>query len=244
MRCPGQDSRNWKPDAIFEVPCGNCGESMEFFKDESVRKCKKCGNRMVNPKMDFGCAAYCKYAEQCLGGLSPELLSQRKELFKDRVPMEVKRYLKGDVLKIPRAIKVARYAEEILKGEKADLAVVVPAAYLLHIGILEAEKKKEKIDPASLAREGPPVAREILQALDADESLTNEICRIISRQDQSGAEETMDFQVVLDAEKMVSLEEQIETGIGAEELRGQIASFLTDAGRRLAGEVLLPRDKP
>ncbi|MDZ4165764.1 MAG: hypothetical protein U1C55_11620 [Smithellaceae bacterium] len=244
MQCPGQDSRNWKPDAIFEVPCGNCGAAMEFFKDESVRKCKKCGNRMVNPKMDFGCAAYCKYAEQCLGSLSPELLSQRKELFKDRVPMEVKRYLKGDTIKIPHAIKVARYAEEILKGEKADLAVVVPAAYLLHIGILEAEKKQEKIDPTVLAREGPPVAREILQALDADESLTNEICRIISRQDQSGAEETIEFQIVLDAEKMVSLEEQIEAGIGAEELQGEIASFLTAAGRRLAAEVLLPRDKP
>jgi len=217
---------------------------MEFFKDESVRKCKKCGNRMVNPKMDFGCAAYCKYAEQCLGSLSPEMLSQRKELFKDRVPLEMKRYLKGDAIKIPRAIKVARYAEEILKGEKADLAIVVPAAYLLNIGLLEAEKKYEKIDPTILAREGPAVAREILHNLDADESLTNEICRIIGRQDQDGAEETIEFQIVLDAEKMVSLEEQSGGGIVAEELQGQIASFLTDSGRRLAGEVLLPRDKP
>jgi hypothetical protein len=42
---------------------------VEFFKDESTRKCKNCGHGIINPKMDFGCAAYCKFAEQCLGEL-------------------------------------------------------------------------------------------------------------------------------------------------------------------------------
>ena len=72
MRCPGQDSRYWKPEAVYNVPCSKCGSLMEFFKDEPTRRCKKCGHKMVNPKMDFGCAAYCKFAEQCLGDLPPE----------------------------------------------------------------------------------------------------------------------------------------------------------------------------
>ena len=67
MRCPGQDTRFWKPGAIFEVPCPKCGRMVEFFKDESTRRCKQCGHKIINPKMDFGCAAYCKYAAQCLG---------------------------------------------------------------------------------------------------------------------------------------------------------------------------------
>ena len=69
MKCPGQDSRYWKPGAIFEVRCPKCGSQVEFFKDDTTRLCKKCGHRFVNPGMDFGCASYCPCAEQCLGDL-------------------------------------------------------------------------------------------------------------------------------------------------------------------------------
>ena len=66
MKCPGQDSRYWKPGAIFEAKCPECGHAVEFFKDDTTRLCKKCGHRFLNPDMDFGCASYCKYAEQCI----------------------------------------------------------------------------------------------------------------------------------------------------------------------------------
>ena len=131
MKCPGQDSRYWKPGAIFEAECPECGNTLEFFKDETARKCKKCGHRLVNPKMDFGCAAYCKFAEQCLGELPPELVAERSDLLKDRVAIEMKRYLKTDFKRIGRASKVARHAEKIAKEEGGDVAVVVIAA-LLH----------------------------------------------------------------------------------------------------------------
>ncbi|GAG02523.1 unnamed protein product [marine sediment metagenome] len=66
VRCPGQDGRFWKPDDIFEVRCPGCGVSVEFFKDEPKLKCSKCKHIVVNPKIDLGCAKWCKYAEQCL----------------------------------------------------------------------------------------------------------------------------------------------------------------------------------
>ena len=66
LRCPGQDQRFWKPEDIFEVKCLNCGEPIEFFKDEPRLKCRKCGRTVVNPKIDLGCAQWCKFAEQCL----------------------------------------------------------------------------------------------------------------------------------------------------------------------------------
>jgi hypothetical protein len=80
--------------------------------------------------MDFGCAAYCKYAEQCLGELSPDLLSKRKDLLKDRVAVEMKKYFRHDFKSINHAARVARYAEQIAALEKADLAILLSASYL------------------------------------------------------------------------------------------------------------------
>jgi endogenous inhibitor of DNA gyrase (YacG/DUF329 family) len=62
MKCPGQDSRYWGPDAIFDVPCPSCGTAVEFFKDEATRRCTSCGFRFRNPSIDVGCAQWCKYA--------------------------------------------------------------------------------------------------------------------------------------------------------------------------------------
>ena len=66
-RCPGQDQRSWTPDAIFDVPCPHCGREIEFWKDEAVRVCRDCGQRVRNPRIDLGCATWCAAAEACLG---------------------------------------------------------------------------------------------------------------------------------------------------------------------------------
>lgn len=68
FRCPGQDQRFWKPEDIFDVKCPGCGKSVEFFKDEPKMKCRKCGQMVINPKIDLGCAQWCKYARQCPSG--------------------------------------------------------------------------------------------------------------------------------------------------------------------------------
>jgi len=67
VRCPGQDQRFWKPGDIFEVKCPGCGQAVEFFKDEPKLKCRECERIVLNPKINLGCAQWCKYAEQCLG---------------------------------------------------------------------------------------------------------------------------------------------------------------------------------
>ena len=92
MKCPGQDSQHWKSGAVFEVKCPKCGTEVEFFKDDPSRKCGNCGHRFLNPDLDFGCASYCQYAEQCIGNLPPELLKDKEDLLKDRVAIEMKRY--------------------------------------------------------------------------------------------------------------------------------------------------------
>ncbi|MBW2035163.1 MAG: HD domain-containing protein, partial [Deltaproteobacteria bacterium] len=141
MKCPGQDMQFWKPGSIFETKCPKCGNEVEFFKDDPTRKCPKCGHRFLNPSLDFGCASYCQYAEQCIGDLPPELLAQKEDLLKDRVAIEMKRYFKQDFKRVGHAIRVARYAEQIGREEGGNLAVILCAAYLHDIGVKEAERK-------------------------------------------------------------------------------------------------------
>ena len=241
MRCPGQDSRYWKPGAIFEAPCPVCDNPVEFFKDESTRRCKKCGHKMVNPRMDFGCAAYCKFAEQCLGELPPELLAQKNELLKDRVAIAMKHYFKQDFKRIGHATKVARYAEQIVKEEKGDPAIVLSAAYLHDIGIHEAERKHQSTAASYQEEEGPPIAREILNKLGANPLLLEEVCDIIGHHHHPRTEETVNFKVVYDADMIVNLEEtQQETKLTPEKLETMIAhNFLTESGRQLARKTFL-----
>ena len=241
MRCPGQDSRYWKPGAVFEAECPKCGNAVEFFKDESMRKCKKCGHSFPNPNMDFGCAAYCKYAEQCLGDLSPELIAQRGELLKDRVAIEMKRYFKQDFKRIGHATKVARYAEQIAREEKGDQAVVLAAAYLHDIGIHEAERKHQSTSARYQEEEGPPIAREILTGLRANATLVDEVCDIVGHHHHPGPEETVNFKAVYDADLIVNLQENQEEKSSDTGRVGAILdkSFLTESGRALARSVLL-----
>ena len=241
MQCPGQDSRYWDSEAIFEAKCPNCGNVVEFFKDDNRRRCKKCGHQVLNPKLDFGCATYCPYAEQCLGSLPSELLARQQDLLKDRVAIEMKRYFGTDFKRIGHATRVARHAKEINKIMQGNPAVVLIAAYLHDIGIKEAERKYKSSSATYQHQEGPPVAREILAKLGAAQNLIDEVCDIIGHHHQPRAEETVNFKVVYDADLITNIEEKHkENRIDRQRLEGIVAkSFLTDAGRIVAREVLL-----
>ena len=241
MKCPGQDTQYWKPGAIFEARCPKCGNAVEFFKDDTTRKCDKCGHRFVNPDMDFGCAAYCPHAEQCIGDLPPELIAQKEDLLKDRVAIEMKRYFNNDFRRIGHASRVARYAERIGKKEKGNLAVILPAAYLHDIGIHEAEKKHGGSAAKFQEAEGPAVARRILEKLGAKDELINEVCDIIGHHHHPRSAETINFKVVYDSDLLENTETKKKNEfMDDNELRRFIEkSFLTATGRETAKEVLL-----
>ena len=167
MKCPGQDSRYWQPGAIFESKCPQCGHEIEFFKDDATRKCSHCGHRIANPKMDFGCASYCKFAEQCIGTLPEELIAKRDDLLKDRIAIEMKKYFNEDFKSIGHAMRVARHAEKIGKAEGANMAVIFATAYLHDIGVVEAKKRHGSIASEYQEQEGPEAARSILKNLGA-----------------------------------------------------------------------------
>jgi HD superfamily phosphohydrolase YqeK len=191
--------------------------------------------------MDFGCAAYCKFAEQCLGNLPPDLLTQRAELFKNRVAIEMKRYFNKDFKRIAHAANVARYAEQILQKERGDPAVVLTAAYLHDIGIQEAERQYGSTAAVYQEKLGPPIAKEILERLQANPKLIEEVCDIIGHHHNPRPNETVNFRVLYDADTLTNLEEEHKKKpLDKNTLAKLINSrFLTKTGKQIARDIFL-----
>jgi len=224
MKCPGQDTQFWTESAIYEARCPQCGRAVEFFKDDTTRKCGHCGHRFINPRMDFGCAAYCPYAEQCLGDLPPELVAQKEDLLKDRVAVAVKRYLKTNFKRIGRAGRRARHAEQICSAEQGNLAPVLIAAYLWDL------------DNTNGTEADAPVARSILAELKAPEPLVEKVAAILQHDGGGG----IDRRIVADAAVITDLEETLkESRPGQDKAVAPIAGALQTArGKTYARELL------
>jgi endogenous inhibitor of DNA gyrase (YacG/DUF329 family) len=144
MRCPGQDWRYWKEDAIFEVKCPYCGASIEFFKDDTVRKCPQCKRPVPNPRMDFGCAAYCKYAELCLGELPPELIREKANLLKTRLLGFLQEMLDKEALAAIE--KGADYLERDLKAREQSPGTRLLLFYFYFLRPDEREELYKKVN--------------------------------------------------------------------------------------------------
>lgn len=206
------------------------------------RKCR-CGHEIVNPKLDFGCAQWCPYAEQCVGPVPEEVKQKQKAgeggVLKERIALEVKKYLGTDFKRVHHAIKVARFSEQILKMEGGDPLVVTGAAFLHDIGIHEADRKYGDHSGRHQEIEGPAIAKEILERLNVPKPLIEEICDIIGHHHSPREEETLNFQILYEADALVNMEEE---GISknrekVEELIGKV--FRTVTGRKLAMELYL-----
>lgn len=238
MKCPGQDMQYWKGEAIFDVDCPKCAQPVEFYKDDTTRKCGNCGNRFVNPRMDFGCAAYCQYAEQCIGTLPEEFVGSQDNLLKDKVAVQMKRFYKTNFSRISHVSRVARYAEKIGKQEGANLPVILCAAYLNDIAIDDVMQKYQSDDPALIKKESLDIAVSILSQLGAKEAVIKEVTSLIESHNSDATSISAESKILRDAERLALLEEQHKKSpLEAELLEENISeNFLTDGGRQLVRE--------
>jgi len=177
MQCPGQDNRYWSGEAVFEIPCPHCGTMLEFFKDDSQRLCKQCGHRVLNPKIDFGCASYCPYAEQCMGALPAGLRPEAADLFKEKLAIAVRRQLLDSEQKYLLVSRRAEFAEQLCREEGGNMAAVVAAAML-----------SESETPLSLLHE-----------LKAADDMIREVTRLLARKPAQNDEETTSAAIFHDA---------------------------------------------
>lgn len=238
MKCPGQDSRYWNGDDIFETNCPKCGYGLEFFKDDAKRVCKGCGYTMLNPHINFGCAEYCPHAAQCLGSLPEGLVpaGAPQKTLKDRVNNAMYDYFGDDVKRIKHAVAVTDFAEEINKYEHGDPAVIMACGYLHDIGIKNSEVKYQSSAPKYQHIEGPPVARMLLEGLDVEKDIIDEICDIISHHHAPRPEETVNFKVLYDADLIVNIEDdQPEKQRSKEDIASLIdKAMFTESGKKIA----------
>jgi hypothetical protein len=229
MQCPGQDSRYWDGEAVIESRCPKCGSTIEFFKDDSKRRCRQCGHEALNPRIDFGCASYCPFAEQCLGSLPPAMLAQKQELLIERVALEIKRQHGDNFQKIGQASRAARYAEILAKAEEANKAAVVLAAYLVEIDAR----------PDDLSPHDPAQAKMILVELKANEDLATEVCDLIRHLGPTpGPEATSNAKVLHDACCLARLSQMAKDQTMKDRAQ-EMATTLTTANGRLEAAKLL-----
>jgi len=137
MKCPGQDTRFWKPGDIFVAQCPKCEAEIEFFKDDTRRRCAWCGHLFYNPKIELGCAEWCQYAEKCV----PELMQEKKaaQTFKERLGELVHSHLQ-DPHAWEHTEKGMQYALDLLKSEGGDPRVVLAAVLLHQVARDQAQK--------------------------------------------------------------------------------------------------------
>ncbi|MBW6519898.1 MAG: phosphohydrolase [Desulfoarculaceae bacterium] len=204
MQCPGQDNRYWSGEAVFELPCPHCGNILEFFKDDSQRTCKQCGHKVLNPKIDFGCASYCPYAEQCMGALPSDLRHGLADLFKERLAIAVRKRLLDQEQTYRLVTTRAEFAEKLCQEEGGNMAAVVAAALL-----------SETEDAPALLTE-----------LKAEETLSKEIVQLLSLKPAAHEEENRSAAIFHDA----CLLGAMSLGL----LAGPSGEWLTATGRREA----------
>ena len=134
-----------------------------------------------NPKVDFGCAEWCKFAEECIG--ADRAAESREALIRDRLIAEMRAACAGQEGRAGNSFAVLLRAEELSEGEGGD-ALVIKAAALLH-DIADR-------DPAG-------TARAVLDRLGIDPETTTHVCRIIDSLQGGEAIDTIEARIVREA---------------------------------------------
>ena len=208
--CPGARLfRQPNPD-LFECP--HCGSEVEIWTDEFKRSCPQFG-RSVFRDADLGCIEWCAYAAQCVGEETfAAFVTRKQKSIKERLLDQISDYFGSDVERFDHAKAVLGFAEEILQEVKADWHIVVPVSILHDVGIKIAEEKYGSAGPKHQEAEGPPVAEKMLRRIGYIPEHIKEICHIIAHHHSPGPRESVNFQVLFDADTLVNNRKRISDG--------------------------------
>jgi hypothetical protein len=231
-KCPGQDTRFWKPNDVYTVECPKCSKPVEFFKDDIRRRCKECGHLFINPKLNLGCSRWCQYADQCVGTIG-------KEEFKEIITLAMKAHCSGDKEKIDNALKVLKFVEDLLEHEEGNPKVVIAAGLLYDIGLQEIEKKPKSIIKSDQAKDTLPTVRDILERSGSKPEIIEEVCHMIENHHHPENINTLNGKIVYDAVMLANGGLTYNTK-GKEKLKKIInEDFFTATGRKVAEELYL-----
>jgi HD superfamily phosphodiesterase len=151
---------------------------------------------------------------------------------------EMKKIFKKDSKRIKHALKVLNYAKKINLIENGDPAIVNSSAILHDIGIKEAEKKYGSSAGVYQEKEGPPLAKKILESLGFNKSKINHVCKIIANHHSALDIDTTEFKIIWDADWLVNIKEE---GIIKRKSKEELITFIekilkTKTGKKIAKE--------
>jgi hypothetical protein len=203
--CPGAKVLRQPQPEMFDCP--SCGEEVEIWTDEIRGVCHNCG-RTVFRDGYMSCLEWCKYGQDCVGEEAYDRYMKNRAVGLRRKLLEgIQRYWGENASRIKFAEQVLSWSEEILKGEKADWHIVIPAGILHNIG-------------SANEPEGLQTAKDLLLRSGLMSAEIEKICRIIEHEGSDNVESN----VVHDAALLARLE------------RGELAdgAFRTETGKKLA----------
>ena len=226
-RCPGQDQRFWKLEDIFDVDCSQCGCSVEFWKDEPQVKCPNCKQVIVNPKLDLGCAKWCKYAKECLG----QIAGEESSILSTRLIECLRQMADTDQSVVRSSLEVLRYAEKIQLEEGGQPLVVKASAILSHIHELPTRSESET--RAENAADGQDsLISNILAKQGIQNEFVDHICQILTACRDDKRMDSLEFKIIWDACRLAQLGQHASA---MDETVTKIP-WKTPTGRRLAKE--------
>ncbi|HLD30056.1 MAG TPA: HD domain-containing protein [bacterium] len=239
FKCPGTDARFLK---VEQRKCPACGYEVEIFSDEFKVSCPGCHADVFRSETP-SCIDWCRYAKECVGEEKLKEMKGKKAQgavdFRERLITEMKRYFGADSRRILHAERVTCYAEKLLDKEKGARSIVMTSAVFHDIGIRVCEEKYGSSEGDLQEKEGPAVARGILEKLGLKEDVISEVCEIIGSHHTPGRIDTLNFKIVWDADNLVKWEEQLK--FEKEKVEGMKSVireiFFTDTGRLLAGKL-------
>ena len=156
-----------------------------------------------------------------------------------KVRAAMEEYFGEDRRRIGHALKVAGFAERILRHEPGNRELVLAAAYLHDIGIHEAERKHGSTAGNLQEIEGPPIAREILSSLGYETAFVDEVCEIIASHHSPGEVDTDNFRVIWDSDWLVNIGDELDLNNIALLEKTINKVFMTGMGRKIAEELYL-----
>ncbi len=85
-KCTGNNIHEWGADAIFDIRCKNCGDRVEFFKDEITRNCSRCKQMVYNDRKAYGCGQWCSSASSHMRNFCPKFKRSKDRFYGHNFP--------------------------------------------------------------------------------------------------------------------------------------------------------------
>jgi HD superfamily phosphodiesterase len=151
-------------------------------------------------------------------------------MYRNSLISELESHFGYDGKRIKHALTVLGFAESILEKELGNPEVVTPAAILHDVGIKEAERKYNSSAAKYQEIEGPPIARRIMKKLNIANEIIDEVCEIIAHHHTPGIIDTLNFNVLWDADLITNMKEE---GITIDKQKIK-KLFKTNEGKKIA----------